>query len=110
MKNDLSLSITSLPLIFTVLLPFFISFEKDVLGYGTGTGPAGGEGGLRQTSGKAAMTFPSPDLHEISMPFAKTSLLMHYVSSIVDWFDASSATARLPESALVKHIAILPGA
>src|SRR5262249_41659964 len=64
---------TGSPLILTVVLPFFISFEKDELGYGTGTGPAGGEGGLRHTSGNAAITLPSPALQAISSPFAYTS-------------------------------------
>jgi hypothetical protein len=47
-----------------------MSLEKDVSGYGTGMGPAGGDGGLRQTSGKDAMTLPSPALQAISSPLA----------------------------------------
>ena len=54
----------------TVLLPFCMSLAKDVSGYGTGIGPAGGDGGLRQTSGNVAMTLPSPALQAISSVFA----------------------------------------
>ena len=53
-----------------VLLPLFMSFENDVFGYGTGIGPAGGDGGLRQTSGNEAITFPDPALQAISSLFA----------------------------------------
>src|SRR6266446_5054837 len=67
----------SLSLIITVLLPFCISLEKEVSGYGIGTGPAGGDGGLRQTSGNAAITLPSPALQAISSPFAYTSQPMN---------------------------------
>src|SRR5947208_202494 len=50
-----------------------MSLEKDVSGYGTGIGPAGGDGGVRQTSGNAAITLPSPALQAISSPLAYTS-------------------------------------
>jgi hypothetical protein len=54
------------------LLPFCMSFEKDVSGYGTGMGPAGGGGGVKHTSGKAAVTLPSPALQAISSSLAYT--------------------------------------
>src|SRR5262249_55889371 len=78
LKYGLSLSITSLPLIWTVLLPAVVSEAIPVLGYGSGTpgGVAGVCGGGKQTSGKEAMDFPAPDLQESSRPVAYTSLLM----------------------------------
>lgn len=47
-----------------------------VFGYGIGIGPAGGDGGLRQTSGKANGDLLSAALHEISRPLANTLFAM----------------------------------
>jgi hypothetical protein len=63
-------------LIFTVVLPSVVSDAIEVTGYGMGTGPAGGEGGLLQVSGNAAMTFPLLALQETSLLFANTLPLM----------------------------------
>ena len=38
--------------------PDWVSFEDDVFGYGIGTGPAEGEGGVLATSGGKALVFP----------------------------------------------------
>jgi hypothetical protein len=54
----------------TVVLPFVLSLAEEVLGYGKGIGPAGGEGGDRHVSGKAAVDLPDAALQAISIPFA----------------------------------------
>src|SRR6185437_14980009 len=74
LKVDWSFSITSWPLIWTVLLPLVVSEAIAVFGYGIGTGPAGGVGGLKHTSGMAAIVFPSAALHAMLIPFAYTCM------------------------------------
>src|SRR5262245_59937502 len=78
LKQDESFSITSLPVIWTVLLPSEVSVAMPVLGYGNGTpgGVAGVCGGVKHTSGKAQIDFPAAALHETSRPLAYTSLLI----------------------------------
>jgi hypothetical protein len=39
---------------------------------------AGFSGGVKQTSGKAHIDFPSPALHDISRPLANTLLAMEH--------------------------------
>src|SRR5262245_5443573 len=54
----------------TLLLPSFRSADFEVFGYGMGTGPAGGGGGLRQTSGIAATHWCEVAAPAISIEFA----------------------------------------
>src|SRR3954471_17176883 len=73
-KHERSFSIASCPSSCTVREPSLVLEAIPVFGYGMGMGPAGGEGGLRQTSGNAIGDLLSADLHEISRPLAKTLL------------------------------------
>src|SRR5262249_558738 len=47
-----------------------------------GSGPAGGGGGVKQTSGNDAITLPPPALQAISSPFANTSQPMRKSPSV----------------------------
>jgi hypothetical protein len=80
LKTDESFRRTSLPPIFTVLLPSLVSEARPVFGYGTGIGPAGGDGGLRQTSGNAAADLPSAALQVMERLLAKTVSLINTLS------------------------------
>jgi hypothetical protein len=62
----------SCPDILTVLDPSVESDAIPVLGYGIGNpgGVAGVCGGVKQTSGKAQIDFPSAALHDISILLA----------------------------------------
>jgi len=72
LKGELSFIMISLPEILTFLEPSLVSLDTPVLGYGIGIpgGVAGVCGGVKHTSGKAAMLLPSAALQEISRPLA----------------------------------------
>src|SRR3989337_2248380 len=60
---------------FTVRVPSSVLDACEQLGYGIGNGPAGGGGGVRQTSGIAPMVLLAAFLAETSRPLANTFLL-----------------------------------
>src|ERR1017187_6410094 len=73
----------SCPPSFTVRVPPLVSEAWEKLGYGIGMGPAGGEGGERQTSGIAAIDWLPLFFAETSIPLANTlSPIVSYPSDI----------------------------
>src|SRR5262245_20527597 len=64
---------TSLRAICNVFVLSVVSEHLAKFGYGMGIGPAGGDGGERQTSGIAPIELVSSALAETSRPLAKTS-------------------------------------
>src|SRR5580692_8122814 len=87
-----------LPPTSTVVVPPVVSEAAEVLGYGSGIGPAGGDGGDMHTSGMAAIDWLLEACPAISRPLAYTLAPIAVGASLQVARNSVTTAARSPSS------------